>query len=126
MAAYDAAVEVSSSLRDSTPKHKAAAAITDRANDELERAGANLADLEPTTTAGLLALLAHVLACIPEGDCDGDGPGNEPFDGGNWRLPHMVALDDGNDEHFIVLLLRSIERTVCALADLPAPVADEA
>lgn len=112
MAACHAAVNVSASLHDGTPKHRAAQAITDHATEELEDAGSDLADVEPTTSAGVLALLAHVLECIREGGNDGAG---ETFDGGNWRLPHTIALDDGTEEHFIYRLLCSLESTLQSL-----------
>jgi hypothetical protein len=89
------------------PRHEAAEAATARATDDLEEAGKNLADIEPTTTTGLLAMLAHVIDCIRQADDDGlDG---DRFDGANWRLPHLVELDE---EHFILRLLSATERNV--------------
>jgi hypothetical protein len=71
MAACHAAVAVSANLSDGTPKHAAAQAITDRATAELDAAGENLAAIEPTTTAGLFAVLGHVIGCIEAADDDG-------------------------------------------------------
>jgi hypothetical protein len=115
MAACHAAVDVSARLRDDTPEHDAAQAITDRATDDLDEAGKNLAAIEPTSAAGLFAVLSHVIGCIEE--ADGDGLGGDLFDGGNWRLPHQVVVgDDGTEQHFALFFLRSIQRTLARLS----------
>lgn len=99
---YLAAVEVSGDLADGTPEHDAASAVTDRAESTLDDAGIDLADVEPTTMAGLLALLHHVTE-LTEGD---------EFDGGNSRLPLYVSCDDGSEQHFVHRLLCSIASTL--------------
>ena len=89
-------------LRMAPPEHDAASAVTDRAETTLDDAGIDLADVEPTTAAGLLALLHHVTELTEE----------DTFDGGNWRLPLYVDCDDGSEEHFVHRLLCSIESTL--------------
>lgn len=117
MAECHDAVAVSSALRDDAPEHAAAQAITDRASAALDAAGEDLGAIEPTTTAGLLAVLGYVIGSIEAADDDElDGPGDR-FDGGNWRLPHQVVVgDDGTEQHFALFFLRSIQRTVARLS----------
>lgn len=102
MAAYSAAVDISADLRDADPEHDAAQVVTDRASTALEDAGSDLAGIEPTTAAGLFALLAYVTELTDD----------DEFDGGNWKLPHHVPCNDGSEPHFVHYLLCSIATTL--------------
>lgn len=108
---YSAAVDVSARLADGTPEHDAASAVTDCAESTLDDAGIDLADIEPATIAGLLALLNHVIELTED----------DEFDGANWRLPHQVQCDDGGEEHFVRRLLGSIESTLRNLTAAGGP-----
>jgi hypothetical protein len=80
MAAFSDAVDSLAMLLPG-PKLDAANAITARKSDELDNAGVDLVNVQPTTFAGLIALLSHIGECL------------RSEKGEDWRLPGMVLFD---------------------------------
>lgn len=112
LAASEAAVDISSRLRDDAPEHVAAMKVTDEADAELEASGRALA-ATATTLPGLAAMLTYLAGLTAD----------DNFDGGNWRVPVSVPSEAGGepatdmygeerDEHFVHFLLRSVAATL--------------
>ena len=80
MAAFADAVDISAVLPPD-PELDAANAIAARKSDEMDNAGVDLVTVQPTTFAGLIALLSHIVEC------------SRSQKGEDWRLPGMLLLD---------------------------------
>ena len=80
MAAFSAAVDKSAVLPPS-PELDAANAIIVRKSDEMDNAGVDLIAVQPTTFAGLIALLSHIAEC------------SRSEKGEDWRLPDLALFD---------------------------------
>ena len=80
MAAFSDAVDISA-VSLPGPEFDAANAITARRSDEMGNAGVDLVTVQPTTFAGLIALLSHIVGCL------------RPEKGEDWRLPGMLLFD---------------------------------
>jgi hypothetical protein len=80
MASFSDAVDISAVLPPG-PELDAANAITARKSDEMDNAGVDLVTVQPTTFAGLIALLSHIVEC------------SRSQKGEDWRLPGMVLFD---------------------------------
>ena len=80
MAAFSDAVDALAVLPPG-PEFDAANAITARKSDQMDNAGVDLVTIQPTTFAGLIALLSHIVEC------------SRSEKGEDWRLPGMVLFD---------------------------------
>src|SRR5215831_17440088 len=80
MAAFSDAVDTLAVLLPG-PEFDAANAITARNSDEMDNAGVDLVTVQPTTFAGLIALLSHIVEC------------SRSEKGEDWRLPGTLLLD---------------------------------
>jgi len=80
MAAFSDAVDISA-VSLPGPEFDAANAITARRSDEMGNAGVDLVTVQPTTFAGLIALLSHIVGCL------------RPEKGEDWRLPGMLLFE---------------------------------
>lgn len=80
MAGFSDAVDASAVLLPG-PELDAANAISVRKSDEMDNAGIDLITVQPTTFAGLIALLSHLLEC------------SRSEKGEDWRLPRTLLFD---------------------------------
>jgi hypothetical protein len=80
MAAFSDAVDRSAVLSPG-PELDAANAIIAGKSDEMDDAGVDLITVQPTTFAGLIALLSHIVEC------------SRSEKGEDWRLPGMLLFD---------------------------------
>jgi 2-methylisocitrate lyase-like PEP mutase family enzyme len=115
MAAFSDAVDTLAVLPPG-PELDAVNAITARKSDELDNAGVDLVTVQPTTFAGLIALLSHIVEC------------SRSEKGEDWRLPGMLLFDsqtgklrraeflEPKSEEFAYFAMLAVANTVRRLA----------
>lgn len=98
------------------PEWDAANAITARKSDEMDNAGVDLITVQPTTFAGLIALLSHIVECSRSEKCE------------DWRLPAMLLFDrqtgrlrpaeflESGSEEFAYFAMLAVANTIRRLA----------
>ena len=115
MAAFSDAVDKLAALPPG-PELDAANAIVTCKSDEMNTAGVDLVTVQPTTFAGLIALLSHIVECSrSEKGEDWRLPGTLLLDRQSGRLRPVQFLEPGSEE-FAYFAMLAVANTIRRLA----------